>query len=65
MKKLLIAAAAFAAFSAPAFAQSINGGQGRSLHSPVDYAALQASQDGTPIGLKILEAEMLYDQYNK
>jgi hypothetical protein len=62
MKKLIIAAAAFAALSAPAFAQSVN--DGRSLHSPVDYASLQASQDGTPIGLKIIEAEQLYDQYN-
>jgi hypothetical protein len=64
VKKLLIAAAAFAALSAPAFAQSIDGGSGRSLHSPVDYAAIQSSQDGTPIGLKILEAEKLYDLYN-
>ena len=64
MKKLLIAAAAFAALSASAFAQGMNDGATRSLHSPVDYAAIQAGQDGTPVGLKILEAEMLYEQYN-
>ena len=63
MKKLIIAAAAFAAFSASAFAQS-NDGSMRSLHSAPDYAAIQAGQDGTPVGLKILEAEQLYDQYN-
>ena len=56
MKKLIIAAAAFAALSAPAFATS--------LHSAPDYAAIQSEQNGTPTSLKLFEAEMLYDRYN-
>ena len=64
MKKLLLTAAAFAAFSAPAFAQSINDGAGRSLHDAVNYSALSGLQDGTPVGLLILEAEQQYKNYN-
>ena len=64
MKKLLLTAAALTAFSAPAFAQSINDGAGRSLHEAVDYSALTVSQDGTPVGLLILEAELQYKTYN-
>jgi hypothetical protein len=64
VKKILIALATITAFSAPALAQSVGDGSSVSLHAPVDYAAIQANQDGTPIGLKILMAERLYDQYN-
>lgn len=63
MKKLILITAAFAAISAPAFAQSMDS-TARSLHSAPDYAAIQASQDGQPNSLKLLEAEMLYDRYN-
>jgi hypothetical protein len=64
MKKLIIAAAAFAALSAPAFAQSMNGSATRSLHSAPDYSAIAAGEYGTPVGLKLFEAEKLYDLYN-
>jgi hypothetical protein len=64
MKKIIIVTAAFAALSAPAFAQSMNNSGTRSLHSLPDYAAIQAGEYGSPIGLKLLEAEQLYNQYN-
>ncbi len=64
MKKFILVTATFAALSAPAFAQSMINGATGSLHSAPDYAAIQANQDGTPIGLKLREAEMLYDRYN-
>jgi hypothetical protein len=64
MKKLIIAAAAFAVLSAPAFAQSMNGSATRSLHSAPDYSAIAAGEYGTPVGLKLFEAEKLYDLYN-
>jgi hypothetical protein len=64
MKKLIIVTAAFAALSAPAFAQSMNGGTTRSLHSAPDYSAIEAGAYGPQISLKLFEAEKLYDQYN-
>jgi polyisoprenoid-binding protein YceI len=64
MKKLLIVAAAFAALSAPALAQSMTVDGSRSLHSAPDYAGIEAGNYGPQISLKLLEAEMLYDQYN-
>lgn len=64
MKKLIIAAAAVAALSAPSFAQAMNGSATRSLHSAPDYSAIAAGEYGTPVGLKLFEAEKLYDQYN-